>query len=64
MDNSLIGEHHGFIPDLLVQGQDVIVDERALRVEKQTEDAGPGPDLCWETGPSSPGSSLDGRGLI
>ena len=33
-DNSLIGKHHGLILDLLVQGQDVIIDERALQVEK------------------------------
>lgn len=35
LDNSLLREHDGLSLDLAVQGQDVIVDERALRGERQ-----------------------------
>lgn len=58
-DNSLIGKHHGLILDLLVQGQDVIIDERALQVKKQTKDAGLEPQLMLTDWPhlSGGGSS-------
>ena len=42
LDNSLLGEHDSLVLDLAVQGQDVIVDERALQGE-ETKDAGPAP---------------------
>lgn len=35
LDNSLLGEHDGLVLDLAVQGQDVIVDERALQGKRQ-----------------------------
>lgn len=34
MDNSLLREHHGLILDLLVQGQDVLINEWALWEEE------------------------------
>jgi hypothetical protein len=34
MDNSLLREHHGLILDLTVQGQDVVINERALWEEE------------------------------
>lgn len=34
MDNSLLREHHGLILDLMVQGQDVLINERALWEEE------------------------------
>ena len=43
VDNSLLRKHHVLVLDLPVQGQDVIVDERALKGRKQTQDVGPGP---------------------
>lgn len=35
MDNSLLREHHSFILDLPVQGQDVLINERALWEDRQ-----------------------------
>lgn len=43
MGNSLLGKEHILTLDLPVQGQDVIIDERALRVKEQTKDVGLGP---------------------
>lgn len=42
-DYSLLRKHHVLVLDLPVQGQDVVIDERALRVKKQTKAVGPEP---------------------
>lgn len=42
-DYSLLRKHHVLILDLSVQGQDVVIDERALRVKKQMKNVGPEP---------------------
>lgn len=54
-DNSLLRKHHILVLDLPVQGQDVIINERALRVKTQRKEVGPGPKLMLETGPISLG---------
>lgn len=46
VDNSLLREHDGLILDLAVQGQDEIIDERALRWG-ETKDAVPSTSARW-----------------
>ena len=46
MGNSLLGKHHGLILDLPMQGQDVIIDERALWGVKTDKGCRPSASTC------------------